>query len=191
MAQNSGDVLKEYSKYVDVDNLRRSESSRIGADLSRFDSREGVKQAVEEARREQLEYEYDDEPQLRPRSRISFSTILIFMLFAALASLLVSCYVRKNAMLVELSSLKNQYSTELSRNGDLQTKYDQRYVLKDVEEYAVNTLGMVKYDSNQIEYIEIDTPETITRVEDQEEGTAKGFLTRLQELAKRVLGFLA
>ena len=189
MAQNSGDVLKEYSKYVDVDNLRRSESSRIGADLSRFDSREGVREAVEEARREQLEY--DDGPQLRPRSRISFSTILIFLLFAALASLLVSCYVRKNAMLVELSSLKSQYSTELSRNSDLQTKYDQRYVLKDVEEYAVNTLGMVKYDSNQIEYIEIDTPETITRVEDQEEGTAKGFLTRLQELAKRVMGFLA
>ena len=182
-------VLEEYGKYVDIDKIKPSDEMRIGSDLSRFDSREEVRRAVKEAQQEQTRGT-DEEEDLPPRSRISLGTLLIFVLFAVIASLMINCYVRQNELSVELARLKNEYASELSRNTDLQTRFDQRYVLSDIEDYAVNELGMVKFETNQIEYIEIETPETITRVEGGEESEGFNLFSFLKEKIEQVLEFL-
>ena len=190
-AEGSTTVLEEYSRYVDIDRVKPKQDARIGSDLSRFDSREEVRRAVQAAQQEEdaRNRETQEEP-LPPRSRISFGTLLIFILFAVVASLLINCYVKQNALSVELSNLKNEYAEKLAENTDLQTKFDQRYVLSDIEDYAVNTLGMVKFETNQIEYIEIETPETITRLETDGEGEGFDLFSYLREKIEKVLEFL-
>lgn len=190
MAEHSRAVLDEYGKYVDVDNVRPRENAKIGSDLSRFDNREEVRRAVEAAQQQEAQGKMDRED-LPSRSRISFGTVMIFVLFAAIASLLINCYVRQNELAVELAALKNEYAQEQTRNSDLQTRFDQRYVLSDIEEYAVNTLGMVKFEADQIEYIEIDTPETITRVDTDGDGGGFNLISYLAEKLEGLLEFLA
>ena len=189
MAEQNRAVLEEYGKYVYVDSIRPQESAKIGSDLSRFDSREEVRRAVEAARQQEAR-EKEPQEDLPPRSRVSFGTVLIFILFAAIASLLINCYVRQNELAVELAELKSEYTQEQTRNSDLQTRFDQRYVLSDIEAYAVNTLGMVKFEANQIEYIEIDTPETITRVDADGDGGGFNLSSYLTEKLEDLLEFL-
>ena len=188
-AEDSTTVLEEYGKYVDIDSVKPKQDARIGSDLSRFDSREEVRRAVRAAQQEDEDSRPERE-ELPPRSRISLGTLAIFVLFAVVASILINCYVKQNELSVELSRLKNEYADEAARNTDLQTRFDQRYVLSDIEDYAVNTLGMVKFETNQIEYIEIETPETITRLETDGEGEGFDFFSFLKEKIQRVLEFL-
>lgn len=63
-------------------------------------------------------------------------------------------------------------------------------MLSDIEAYAVNTLGMVKFEANQIEYIEIDTPETITRVDADGDGGGFNLFSYLAEKLEDLLEFL-
>lgn len=187
--EDSTTVLQEYGKYVDIDSVKPKQDARIGSDLSRFDSREEVRRAVRAAQQEDEDSRPERE-ELPPRSRISLGTLAIFVLFAVVASILINCYVKQNELSVELSRLKNEYADEAARNTDLQTRFDQRYVLSDIEDYAVNTLGMVKFETNQIEYIEIETPETITRLETDGEGEGFDLFSFLKEKIQRVLEFL-
>ena len=187
--EDSTTVLQEYGKYVDIDSVKPKQDARIGSDLSRFDSREEVRRAVRAAQQEDEDSRPERE-ELPPRSRISLGTLAIFVLFAVVASILINYYVKQNELSVELSRLKNEYADEAARNTDLQTRFDQRYVLSDIEDYAVNTLGMVKFETNQIEYIEIETPETITRLETDGEGEGFDLFSFLKEKIQRVLEFL-
>ena len=189
VAEQSRAVLEEYGKYVDVDSIRPQENTKIGNDLSRFDNREEVRRAVEAAR--QVEEGKTPRENQGRRTRISFGTVVIFVLFALVASLLINCYVQQNELAVELADLKDQYVEEQTRNSDLQTKFDQRYVLSDIEAYATGTLGMVKFEPNQIEYIEIDTPETITRVDTDGDGGGFSLFSFLIEKLEELLEFLA
>ena len=54
----------------------------------------------------------------------------------------------------ELEVLQNE-------NIRLNAEMEKRYSLGDIESYATNTLGMVKADRSQVEYIELDSPDTI------------------------------
>ena len=55
----------------------------------------------------------------------------------------------------DLSTLIDTYEELKNEEIILQNQYDQRYILNDIETYAVNTLGMVKLESNMMEYIEL------------------------------------
>ena len=179
-------VLDEYAKFVDTGDKKPDESAKIASDLSRFDTREEVRRAVRDANAQEAERGGKAEP----RARISFGTIFACVFFAALASLMINFYVKQNELSVTLGKLKEQYAEEQLRNTDLQTKFDQRYVLSEIEDYAVNVLGMVKIEANQIEYVEIETPETITKIEDEGEGKFN-LLAFLKEKIENILEFLA
>lgn len=187
MADKNREALDEYSKYVNVDDLYPDGKARIASDISRFDNREEVRRAVEQSRKESAP---EQGAKTIARSRISFGTILLFMLFVAVASLLIRCYDKQNELSVKLANAKIQYEDELAKNTNLKTKSDQRYVLSDIEDYAVNTLGMVKFDSNQIEYIEIDTPETIIRHDGFENGDGFDLISYLREKFEELWNFL-
>ena len=58
---------------------------------------------------------------------------------------------------------QNDTLNELAaENVSLTTKQINSVNLDEVEEYAVNNLGMVKMDNSQIEYVELTNPDTVT-----------------------------
>ncbi|MGE4548309.1 MAG: hypothetical protein AB7C89_02025 [Intestinibacillus sp.] len=69
---------------------------------------------------------------------------------------------------VSLARLTNEVSNQQGALGDLNSEYvalkarqDQSLSLSYVEQYAQNTLGMVKLDANQVEYVEMNNPDQI------------------------------
>ena len=73
----------------------------------------------------------------------------------------------------------------------LQKQFDQRYILSDIETYAVNNLGMVKLESNMMEYIELSSPDTITVIDPGENYAISDFFTGIWNQIKEFLEFLA
>ncbi len=183
---DSAEVLKEYEKYVDVDHP--ATGGNVAYDLSRFDNRARVREAVLEAPQERS-VATRREP--APRERLSVSVILMYGLIAALAALLISNYMTLTILTDDLSTLTGTYEELKNEEIILQNQYDQRYILNDIETYAVNTLGMVKLESNMMEYIELSSPDTITVIDPYEDGKVSGFFNNLVERIKEFLEFLA
>ncbi|HJA48604.1 MAG TPA: septum formation initiator family protein [Candidatus Agathobaculum intestinipullorum] len=71
--------------------------------------------------------------------------------------------------LTQLSALvgeQNETLNELkAENVSLTTKKVNSMDMDEIEEYAVNNLGMVKFDNAQIEYVELTNPDTVTVAE--------------------------
>ena len=55
----------------------------------------------------------------------------------------------------ELSQCENELKVLESAHVSLMSKYEQQYSAEYIADYAENTLGMVKLNTSQIEYIEL------------------------------------
>ncbi len=157
---DSAEVLKEYEKYVDT--AHPATGGNVAYDLSRFDQRRSVREAVLQAPEERRVA-----PQRKtvPREKLSLSVILMYALIAGLAALLLSNYMTLTILTDDLSKLAGDLEDLQNEEIILQKQYDQRYILNDIETYAVNKLGMVKLESNMMEYIELSNPDTITMID--------------------------
>lgn len=96
---------------------------------------------------------------------------------------------------VNLTRLTNEVSIQQGVLDDLNSEYialkarqDQALSLSYVEQYAQNTLGMVKLDTNQVEYVEMNNPdqievrETGVSLRSAMSGLAKSFTAVLEYL---------
>lgn len=81
--------------------------------------------------------------------------------FAGLMCILTS-YNRVNELTTEAAAMEAQLIELESTANALNAKREQRFNLAYVEDVAVNQLGMVKLDKNQITYVAISNPEKIT-----------------------------
>lgn len=90
--------------------------------------------------------------------------------FAALMCILTS-YNRVNELTTAAAALENQLIELESTANALNAKKEQRFNLAYVEDVAVNQLGMVKLDKNQITYVAISNPEKITVAANDTEST--------------------
>ena len=81
--------------------------------------------------------------------------------FAMLMCMLTS-YSKVAQLTVEADKMRTQLAELKSDANALDAKKEQRFNLEYVEDVAVNQLGMVKQDKNQITYIAISNPEKIT-----------------------------
>lgn len=183
---DNAEVLKEYGKYVDTEHPATGGS--VAYDLSRFDNRRNVREAVLEAPEERR---VSRERETAPRERLSLRVILMYALIAGLAALLISNYMTLTIMTDDLSTLTRTLEDLKNEEVILQKQYDQRYILNDIETYAVNNLGMVKLESNMMEYIELSNPDTITMIDPYKESKVSGFFSSLAERIKELLAFLA
>ena len=180
-------VLEEYGKYVNTD--AAPASGRVASDLSRFDRRRSVQKAVQEdADSHPTERRREEMP---TRSRLSLGLLLLYCLIAGLAVLLISNYMTLTILTEDLSKLSRQMEELQNEEIILQKQFDERYILNDIETYAVNNLGMVKLESNMIEYIELANPDTITMITPYEEDKVAGLFRQIGEKLRDFLEFLA
>ena len=101
-------------------------------------------------------------PRRRKRAGIRPRVMGCVMVLAVTAVYILFCQMQ----LTELSAAvgeQNDRLNELSaENVSLTTKQMNSMNMDEVEEYAVNNLGMVKMDNSQIEYVELTNPDTVT-----------------------------
>jgi len=99
--------------------------------------------------------------------------VIVACIFAVVIAIL-SGYTQ----MMELTSQNDRLRTQLdglkSEENALNAKKEQLYNLTYVEEYAKNTLGMVKLDKSDIEYVELSNPERMT-LEQSEESSGSFF----------------
>jgi len=118
---------------------------------------------------------------------LSLSSILYCLAFAGLALLLLFNYLDLTVLTDEVADRQNELTELQSQESLLRTEYEKRLDLRSIEEYAVNTLGMVKTERGQVEYIEIKAPELITMIQPQEEETLSYYIANLVKSFNAVL----
>ena len=105
-------------------------------------------------------------PRRRKRAGIRPSVMGCVMVLAVTAVYILFCQMQ----LTELSAAvgeQNDRLNELSaENVSLTTKQMNSMNMDEVEQYATDTLGMVKLDNSQIEYVELTNPDLVTVADD-------------------------
>ncbi len=124
--------------------------------------------SVYEPKPKQLEAK---QPQIRVKKNTNFqpqsaksilltAVVVLTMMFAMLYG-----KVETNRLFGETAKLQEQLKTLEAENIALAAEYESRTSLKNVEEYAQNTLGLKKLDKSQIEYVEFEGNTVIEVVE--------------------------
>lgn len=147
--------------YDNLNNVSPTSSNgNVAYDLSRFDRRRVVREAVEQERLEAQEMRKPVHAPM-PKAKISYMTILSYIAAAAMAAVMLMSFVNLLELTDMTATKKKELEVLQNENIRLNAEMEKRYSLGDIESYATNTLGMVKADRSQVEYIELDSPDTI------------------------------
>lgn len=98
--------------------------------------------------------------QAKARLLLIANVALIIGVAACLFSLILG-YTNVTVLTKEISSLSSDLEVLQSQEISLNAQIDQMFNLEDVEEYAINDLGMIKLDQNQIEQVHIQNIDII------------------------------
>jgi cell division protein FtsL len=154
--------------------------SDLAYDLARFDRRTAVRRAYE-AEAEQTVAR----PAVRRKvavkqglfTRVSLFAVLSFFMVIGLLLLVVYSYVQLRELSVNGTQLQKQYDALKNEEALMLSESEQRISLKDAEDYAVNKLGMVKPEQDQVIYLDLSGSDHAEVLEDsQKDGSefAKG-----------------
>ncbi len=123
---------------------------------------------------------------IRPHKRtMRLPQIMCLVLVAGVAGLLVCNQMRLTELTTEVANHEESLQTLQDEYVSLKTRQDRELNLTYVEEYAQNILGMVKMDSNSVEYIEMNNPDCI-EVSDNTDG----ILAKISKYAAAVKAYL-
>ncbi|MDO4567248.1 MAG: hypothetical protein Q4B42_07945 [Oscillospiraceae bacterium] len=118
----------------------------------------------------------------RFRAKFTFLSIALVVLMAGT--------VYSNLVLSETKADINRANSELteleSRNAYLSYELESMVSLKNAEEYAVNTLGLVKLDSSRIEYVNLQDENVIEGGQD-----SRSFAQAVKEYFDSCIDWLA
>ena len=84
---------------------------------------------------------------------------VIVSVIAAVAVMLVAMlftYAVKNEYTRQIASLETELSREVNQNICTNAELEALVTMEQIEDYAVNKLGMVKLDSDQVRYIDVE-----------------------------------
>ncbi len=101
-------------------------------------------------------------PRRRKKARVRPSLLGCFAVMAAAAVYILFCQMQLTQLSAEVGEQNDMLNELTAENVSLTTKQVNSINLDEVEEYAVNNLGMVKMDNSQIEYVELTNPDTVT-----------------------------
>lgn len=93
-----------------------------------------------------------DEKQVK-KSEFPIGIIFAVVICALLFMLVVYCSMQKAVIEDEISALESQISSLASTEKDLTVQLEMRDDLREIEKYAVETIGMVKKENVQTKYI--------------------------------------
>ena len=113
------------------------------------------------------------------------SAIVLGFLVILLLGLVIYGKVQTNEIYMKIASLQTERDDVLARNVSMRSEMEQKLTVKNVEDYAENTLGLKQLDKSQIEYICIQTEDAVTISEPQD-----GWSTVLKEFFSTITDFL-
>lgn len=115
-------------------------------------------------------------------NHVKFLLCSLSVLFCC--ALILCKYVENYDLNVEKSRLERQLAAAADTNTYLTMRFDTMYSLEEIENYAVNHLGMVKTDKSQITYVSIpktDKAVVLTADESEQSGGIFGLLSTILE----------
>lgn len=95
------------------------------------------------------------------RRPITAARVLCAGLLVALCGILISSQMKLTELTDQISTKQGQLEDLNSQYIALKTKQEQTLSLTYIENYAQNTLGMVKMDTSQVEYVEMSSPDLV------------------------------
>jgi len=154
----------------------------VKLDLSRFDSRDMVQEAI---RMEEAEKPVKEKP--IQKTKLSLSSVAYCIAFAVLALGLLIYNLNLTVLTDQVATKKDELTELQSKESLLRTEYEKRLDLRSIEAYAVDKLGMVKTERGQVEYLEIKAPETIARIVPEEQHNLSYYFANLVKSFNAVL----
>lgn len=153
----------------------------------------GVIKSPAKARQPENEAVYE-KPKVQVKSRaraksqgISAFAIVGCICIACLSLLIIMSYIRLTELSHKTSELTAQLSTLKEQEGKLLLEYESAFDLNEIEEYAVNILGMVKAGDNQVYYLQSRTEDKAVILEESE--NKKGILDTISSLLSSLADF--
>ena len=101
-------------------------------------------------------------PRRRKKARVRPSLLGCFTVVAIAAVYILFCQMQLTQLSAEVGEQSDMLNELTAENVSLTTRQMSSVNLDEVEKYAVNTLGMVKMDNSQIEYVSLTNPDTVT-----------------------------
>ncbi len=89
----------------------------------------------------------------KKKSSFDITTAILIFIIIAIGAMSVICYITQYEKIYCLKQLKNDLAIEQNEGELLRIEYEKRTNYRNVEDYAINRLGMTKINSYQIEYI--------------------------------------
>ena len=152
----------------------------VAYDLSMYES-------LLEPRPEKQERAQHQAKTVKLKNKRAFKTALSMLSIAVVVSMIIGI-VYTNSQITEITtdiSAVQREITELdSEKAYLDFTLESRMSINEIEDYAVNVLGMVKMDSTQVEYIEIES-------ENMVEFSGENFGDKIEEAVQPVLSYFA
>ena len=96
----------------------------------------------------------------KKRRRKSLRRSVILSILAAVG--ILYCQMQLTQLTAEVSKQSDNLSEMQAENVSLTTKKMNSMDMTEVEQHAVDDLGMVKMDNSQIEYVELTRPDVVT-----------------------------
>ncbi|MCH5316977.1 MAG: hypothetical protein J1E05_03280 [Eubacterium sp.] len=92
--------------------------------------------------------------------RQAFTTVLVLALAVSMLFAMLFTYALKNEYTREIAALKTELTREINQNICTNAELDALVTIDQIEDYAVNKLGMVKLQADQIRYIDVEKYKT-------------------------------
>lgn len=112
-------------------------------------------------------------------------------LLAMSAMLLLCCFiyakVQENEVYNSISSTKKEIELLTSENVRMQSELEAKMSMKNVEDYAENTLGLTKLDQSQIVYMEVQS-DNVIEVAPEKRSFFVTVRDKLDDLLEYILG---
>lgn len=107
------------------------------------------------------------------------------------AMLLLCCFiyakVQENEVYNSISSTKKEIELLASENVRMQSELEAKMSMKNVEDYAENTLGLTKLDKSQIVYMEVQS-DNVIEVAPEKRSFFVTVRDKLDDLLEYILG---
>jgi hypothetical protein len=78
---------------------------------------------------------------------------LLFVAVLVLGIAGVNCYIEQYEKIYQTKKLTEKLEEEINKGEKLRIEYEKRTNIREVENYAVNVLGLQKYSNYQVEYV--------------------------------------
>ncbi len=165
--------------------------AEVGYDLSRFDRRLRVRDAVADemaVRSEKREKTVKETVRKKTAARISAFAVMGFLLIVGLQMLSVWSGMSLHTVSAESAALKSELTKLKAEETALRSQYEKKLNLKDIERRA-EELGMSRQQGGQIVYIDLSVPDHAIIFDKKDEGSSD-FLKGIGDAFGKIMEYI-